>query len=58
MIDGSRARPVPMALGHEAAGIVEDVGEGVTGLEAGDHVVLVFVPSCGRCGPCAARKAL
>jgi len=47
-----------MALGHEAAGIVETVGEGVSDLEAGDHVVLVFVPSCGRCGPCAARKAL
>jgi len=45
-----------MALGHEAAGIVEAVGEGVTDLEAGDHVVLVFVPSCGRCGPCAAGR--
>ena len=50
------AAPVPMALGHEAAGIVEAVGEGVTDLKAGDHVVLVFVPSCGRCGPCAAGR--
>ena len=49
VIDGSRPRPTPIALGHEAAGIVEAVGEGVTDLEAGDHVVLVFVPSCGRC---------
>src|SRR5208282_4927664 len=56
VIDGSRPRPTPMALGHEAAGIVEAVGEGVTDLEAGDHVVLVFVPSCGRCGPCAAGR--
>src|SRR5271165_6772339 len=56
VIDGSRPRPTPMALGHEAAGIVEAVGEGVNDLEAGDHVVLVFVPSCGRCGPCAAGR--
>jgi alcohol dehydrogenase len=56
VIDGSRPRPTPMALGHEAAGIVEAVGEGVTDLEAGDHVVLVFVPSCGRCGPCVAGR--
>ena len=56
VIDGSRPRPMPMALGHEAAGIVETVGEGVTDLKAGDHVVLVFVPSCGRCGPCAAGR--
>ena len=56
VIDGSRPRPTPMALGHEAAGIVEAVGEGVTDLKVGDHVVLVFVPSCGRCGPCAAGR--
>jgi len=56
VIDGSRPRPVPMALGHEAAGVVEALGEGVSDLEAGDHVVLVFVPSCGRCGPCAAGR--
>ncbi|HEY1452151.1 MAG TPA: alcohol dehydrogenase catalytic domain-containing protein, partial [Roseiarcus sp.] len=56
VIDGSRPRPTPMALGHEAAGIVETVGEGVTDLRIGDHVVLVFVPSCGRCGPCAAGR--
>ena len=56
VIDGSRPRPTPMALGHEAAGIVEGLGEGVDDLSAGDHVVLVFVPSCGRCGPCAAGR--
>ena len=59
VIDGSRPRPMPMALGHEAAGIVEELGEGVDDLSVGDHVVLVFVPSCGRCGPCAeGRPAL
>ena len=56
VIDGSRPRPTPMALGHEAAGIVEALGEGVGDLAIGDHVVLVFVPSCGRCGPCAAGR--
>lgn len=56
VIDGSRPRPVPMALGHEAAGVVEALGEGVADLAPGDHVVLVFVPSCGRCGPCAAGR--
>lgn len=58
-INGSRPRPTPMALGHEAAGIVEELGPGVDDLKPGDHVVLVFVPSCGRCGPCAeGRPAL
>lgn len=59
VIDGNRPRPVPMALGHEAAGIVESVGNGVRDLKAGDHVVAVFVPSCGHCAPCAeGRPAL
>jgi alcohol dehydrogenase len=59
VINGHRPRPMPMALGHEASGIVEELGEGVTDLERGDHVVLVFVPSCGHCEPCAeGRPAL
>ena len=41
-----------MVLGHEASGVVEEVGEGVTDLKPGDHVVFVFVPSCGHCVPC------
>lgn len=52
VINGSRPRPLPMALGHEAAGIVAEVGENVTNLKPGDHVVCVFVPSCGDCIPC------
>ncbi|MBO0768461.1 MAG: alcohol dehydrogenase catalytic domain-containing protein, partial [Solirubrobacterales bacterium] len=52
VIDGSRPRPLPMALGHEAAGIVTEVGGGVTGFELGDPVILAFVPACGDCGPC------
>jgi len=59
VIDGARPRPTPMALGHEAAGIVEEVGGGVDDLAPGDHVVMVFVPSCGHCLPCmAGRPAL
>ena len=59
VINGDRPRPMPMALGHEAAGIVEQLGDGVHDLGIGDHVVLVFVPSCGHCHPCAeGRPAL
>jgi alcohol dehydrogenase len=59
VIDGNRPRPTPMVLGHEAAGVVEKVGPGVDDLIVGDHVVMVFVPSCGHCLPCAeGRPAL
>jgi alcohol dehydrogenase len=59
VIEGARPRPMPMAIGHEAAGIVKQVGSGVHSLTVGDHVVLVFVPSCGHCIPCAeGRPAL
>ena len=59
VIEGNRPRPMPMALGHEAAGVVEALGEGVTDLARGDHVVMVFVPSCGHCPSCAeGRPAL
>ena len=56
VISGQRPRPLPMALGHAAAGVVESVGDGVTDLIAGDHVVMVFVPSCGHCVPCAGGR--
>ena len=52
VVDGTRPRPVPMVLGHEAAGVVEGVGDGVADVEAGDHVVLAFVPACGACEAC------
>ncbi|MFL5215397.1 MAG: zinc-dependent alcohol dehydrogenase family protein [Microvirga sp.] len=51
VIEGNRPRPMPMALGHEAAGVVEEVGAGVDDLRNGDHVVMAFVPSCGHCLP-------
>lgn len=52
VINGDRPRPLPMALGHEAAGEVVECGPLVVDLERGDHVVMVFVPSCGHCVPC------
>ena len=59
VIDGNRPRPLPMVLGHEAAGIVEELGPGVSDLAVGDHVVFVFVPSCGTCEYCSeGRPAL
>ena len=56
VINGDRPRPLPMALGHEAAGVVEALGPGVGDLEIGDHVVMVFMPSCGHCDPCAGGR--
>ena len=46
----------PMVLGHEAAGVVEATGDAVTGIVPGDHVILTFIPACGRCPWC--RKGL
>jgi S-(hydroxymethyl)glutathione dehydrogenase/alcohol dehydrogenase len=50
--NGTIPLPPPIVLGHEGAGVVEEVGEGVTGFEVGDHVVLTFVPECGECFFC------
>ena len=59
VINGSRPRPTPMAIGHEAAGVVVAAGPGVDDLAPGDHVVMVFMPSCGHCMPCSeGRPAL
>ena len=59
VLNGSRPRPLPMVIGHEGSGVVEEVGTGVSDLAPGDHVVFVFVPSCGHCVPCGeGRPAL
>jgi alcohol dehydrogenase len=59
VIDGNRPRPLPMVLGHEAAGEVVECGAGVGDLKAGDHVIFSFVPACGHCYPCmTGRPAL
>lgn len=59
VIDGSRPRPLPMVLGHEATGEVIELGAGVRDFAVGDRVVFSFVPMCGHCAPCAeGRPAL
>lgn len=57
VIDGSRPRPTPMVLGHEAAGEVVALGPDTHGFVIGDQVVFSFVPSCGHCLPCAEGRA-
>lgn len=46
----------PVILGHEGGGIVEEVGEGVTSLEVGDHVIPLYTPECGECKFCRSGK--
>jgi S-(hydroxymethyl)glutathione dehydrogenase/alcohol dehydrogenase len=52
-LDGVHPFPLPVILGHEGAGVVEALGADVTGLSPGDHVLLSWVPYCGRCRMCA-----
>lgn len=56
VIDGSRVRPLPMLLGHEASAVVEAIGADVVEVAVGDHVVLSYVPSCGACQPCRSGR--
>ncbi|MBY5400976.1 zinc-dependent alcohol dehydrogenase family protein [Rhizobium leguminosarum] len=56
-INGDRPRPLPVALGHEASGVVVEVGPGVDNVEEGDHVVMSFLPICGHCSYCAEGRA-
>jgi S-(hydroxymethyl)glutathione dehydrogenase/alcohol dehydrogenase len=52
VVDGAIPEPLPLVLGHEAAGVVVETGAGVERLRAGDHVVLALLPSCGACESC------
>ena len=54
--NGTIALPPPLVLGHEAAGEVIEVGEGVTGVATGDHVVTSFIYMCGKCRFCSAGR--
>jgi Zn-dependent alcohol dehydrogenase len=56
VVDGSRPRPMPMVLGHEASGIVREIGTNVSEFVPGDHVVFSWVPVCGRCLYCASGR--
>jgi Zn-dependent alcohol dehydrogenase len=51
-VDGTFPPPLPLLLGHEAAGTVEEIGPGVTTLKPGDRVVITPAPPCGRCTAC------
>jgi S-(hydroxymethyl)glutathione dehydrogenase/alcohol dehydrogenase len=55
-ITGTIALPLPLVLGHEGAGVVEEVGEGVADLARGDHVVFSFIYMCGKCRFCVAGR--
>src|SRR5213080_4496170 len=50
--NGTLMSPTPIVLGHEGAGVVEEIGEGVTTVKPGDHVVVSWVPQCGVCFFC------
>lgn len=52
VVNGSRVRPTPMLLGHEAAGRVSELGAGVSDLRLGQRVVMAFLPRCGECAGC------
>ncbi|BBY93653.1 putative zinc-type alcohol dehydrogenase AdhD [Mycobacterium gallinarum] len=53
LVTGDMPMQLPVVGGHEGAGVVVDVGPGVTDVAAGDSVVLSFIPACGRCDPCS-----
>jgi S-(hydroxymethyl)glutathione dehydrogenase / alcohol dehydrogenase len=52
VIDGSLRYPMPIVLGHEAAGVIEEVGSTVETIQPGDHVILSWNPHCGHCFYC------
>jgi S-(hydroxymethyl)glutathione dehydrogenase/alcohol dehydrogenase len=55
-INSTIALPLPLVLGHEGAGVVEEVGEGVTDVAPGDHVIFSFIYMCGKCRFCVAGR--
>ncbi len=56
-MDGKWPAPLPIVLGHEGAGVIESVGDGVPESRIGEHVVLTFAPPCGRCRFCLEGRA-
>ena len=55
-MEGSLPQPAPFVPGHEGAGVISAVGDGVTDLAVGDHVVVAWSPPCGKCNNCVERK--
>lgn len=58
IMNGDWTPPLPMVLGHEAAGIVQEVGAGVTSVKPGDHIIFSFRPHCGRCLYCSTGRTI
>ena len=56
VINGNRARPMPLVLGHEGSGEVVEVGAGVRDIKAGDPIIFQFSASCGVCGNCLSGR--
>ena len=52
VVNGTIPSPFPVVLGHEGAGIIDEIGEGVTNVKVGDHVIVSFIPHCGHCFYC------
>jgi S-(hydroxymethyl)glutathione dehydrogenase/alcohol dehydrogenase len=55
VMNGTIPQPPPCVLGHEGAGIIAEVGEGVTSVQVGDHVIIAWSPPCGECAYCGPR---
>ena len=58
IMNGDWPLPLPMVLGHEAAGIVVELGPGVTNVKKGDHVIFSFRPHCGHCRYCSSGRTV
>jgi NDMA-dependent alcohol dehydrogenase len=58
IMNGDWSPPLPMVLGHEAAGVVEEVAPGVANVKPGDHVIFSFRPHCGRCFYCTTGRTI
>lgn len=56
VLEGEWQVPLPAIMGHEAAGVVDAIGDGVRGLEVGDHVIIAWHQACQRCGECTSGK--
>ncbi|MET7486776.1 alcohol dehydrogenase catalytic domain-containing protein [Streptomyces sp. NPDC005538] len=56
IINGAFPASLPLVLGHEATGVLEDIGPGVSKVKPGDQVVRTFVPSCGLCRYCSTGR--